>query len=105
MRAGFRGRVWCRTLDFVEIEVGLLSARRGQAAHELVQVIVLPRVPQVGDLAEQLPPVVGLTIADMQGAHLVEPMWIVPLHLVESTVPALGNPPGLQGIEYLLPTR
>ena len=53
----------------------------------------------MGDLAEQLPPVVGLTIADMQGAHLVEPLWIVPLHLVEVDGTGARKSPGLQAIE------
>jgi hypothetical protein len=30
VRAGSSGRAWCRTLEFVEIDVGDLSARRGK---------------------------------------------------------------------------
>jgi hypothetical protein len=92
--------------NFVQlVAVTEVNQRRAGDVTQLVQVIVLPGVPQVGDLAEQLPPVVGLTIADMQGAHLVEPWWIVPLHLVEVDGTALGNPQAFRLLKYSLPTR
>src|SRR4051812_33861522 len=84
------------------IAVTEVDQYRAGEGTQLLEAVVLHRVPQLGDLSEKLLPVVGLAVTDVHGTEVVNPAGVGSLHLLQVNRTGAREAPSLQAVEVLV---